>query len=941
MSFGSYAFGTACFAGTVAGVTAPERPPVEHGLDVRIYIAGTERTGLLLNDSLRVSDELGIRNTCEFSLKDSTKSLIIQIGEVVRVTYNAILIFAGTIDTIDEVIAGDFSDVKIIRCICVDWNQLCDRHFVSARFSTENQTLKDVVEAIVEEQSGIVNECLTNEGVTTNGVQTGPALEVVAFNYEPASECFDQLAELVGYTWYVDYDKDLKFFDMATYYAPYQLDESQWRLFRGLRVRQSREKYRNIQYLRAGKAISNLRTEYFKGDGTVKTFTVALKLAEKPTLAINGVPVDPGNIDVRKDEKDLEDVEWFYDIDDKQITQNSSTDYVALTSAQTLSVTYRGFYPILVQSRNDYEISQRKAIEADYGVSTGVYEEIEIDENIDDAEMAQERVVGILRTYARIEKIVEFECDVPGFRAGQILEVKLPEFFIDAEFMITSVSFSYIGDTFFRYNISATEGGAMGSWADFWKRLARKGRPFAIAENETLNIIRQPVSGIIVSDRVSLADPLPDWTEDWTRYWQIGLSKIGGRRRTSVSANPCTGVVYGPMIGLPFRGVTGDWIGRANATVSALDATAATQINPLNFFGFEAGDGEETKAVWDNAEISSAQAYTGTYSARCYPSGATDGAVEFMGVDDWGICDDMWDIPTLYGKFMMRMASLPASLRCAIYGVFTTGSQVKMEVRVNSNGYLEVYDADDTLVSTGSTQLSVDTWYRIEVKCGTGTSGAYAVKINGNQEVSGTSNLSTVNVGAAWVGRHRYGNDADAQTMNAYYDDVSFDGLGYVGDTRVKMLVPDANGYYTGWTTGAGNKWEQIDEIPPNGDTDFIYSVTNNDVYTCDFTSCSEAGISGEIKAIKPIVWARKAVGGTVQCKIRVRSDTTDVDTVNALSLSESQYYGIMQYLNEDPATSASWTTGGVDAIECGPLKLNDTNEVRCTSAKVMVEYIP
>jgi len=54
-------------------------------------------------------------------------------------------------------------------------------------------------------------------GVTRRGsilplVETGPrSRKTFVFNYVPASQAFDDIAELAGYIWYIDYEKRLHF----------------------------------------------------------------------------------------------------------------------------------------------------------------------------------------------------------------------------------------------------------------------------------------------------------------------------------------------------------------------------------------------------------------------------------------------------------------------------------------------------------------------------------------------------------------------------------------------------------------------------------------------------------------------------------------------------------------------------------------------------------
>ena len=556
MAWGSDAWGSAAWAAYTGGVVAGETPGPVHGLGIELHISGIDRTDMLANDELRVTDDLENRNICEFTLIDRTRTYHPEVGSVVRLWHDNTLLFAGTIDEKTEQIAGQWSDALRISCICVDWNQLCDRHIVAAKFSAIGQTLGSVVALIVNTQSGDAGQRLSDEGITLNGVQTGPVLASISFNYQPCSECFDELAELTGYSWYVDYNKDLKFFDVSSYFSPHELDDAHWQFYRNLSSTKNREKYRNIQFLHAGKTTTNSRFEYFKGDGENKSFSLSMPVAETPTLAIDSgsgyVGVPAGDVSVRRD--DTESLkEWFYAIDDKSISQNSDSDlYPALTATDTLRVTYQGFYPILDTARNDTQISYRAGIENYAGVATGVYTEVEEDESIDDAELAAERTHALLRKHGIIEDTVTFQTDAHGYRSGQRLIVNMPEISAQGNYLVMGVAFEYVDDALLRYDIVAVKGESQGNWADFYKRLARKGRPFTLREDDALHVLRSSISGIILGDTTSTVRPLESWAVDPATTWIIGQSNIGGRRDSAVEAADHDGNVFGPMIGLPY-----------------------------------------------------------------------------------------------------------------------------------------------------------------------------------------------------------------------------------------------------------------------------------------------------------------------------------------------------------------------------------------------------
>ena len=62
---------------------------------------------------------------------------------------------------------------------------------------------------------------------TTINVSDGPTISEIAFDYVQVSDAITKIAEICGYEWYVDYDRDIHFFAKNTYPAPFQLDDNQ------------------------------------------------------------------------------------------------------------------------------------------------------------------------------------------------------------------------------------------------------------------------------------------------------------------------------------------------------------------------------------------------------------------------------------------------------------------------------------------------------------------------------------------------------------------------------------------------------------------------------------------------------------------------------------------------------------------------------------------
>ncbi|MGE5553292.1 MAG: LamG-like jellyroll fold domain-containing protein [Betaproteobacteria bacterium] len=442
-----------------------------------LTIGGVDKSALLRAGSVSITDELNSRNTCSFVLLDPTGGYRPSVGQEVIITDGGKRVFAGTIDSVEE---SQPAGTSALACAvsCVDYNQIADRHLVARVY--ENQTLGAIVRDIVAQD-------LAGEGITTTHVQDGPTITKAVVNYQTVAEAFNELAELTGYWWNIDYSKDLWFVARESNAAPWSISDSNWNC-RNLTVTQTREQYRNRQYIRAGQDLTDPRTETFKGDGETRTFVLAFPVGKAPTsVMVNGVSKTIGirGVDTGKD--------WYWSKDEREITQDDSG--TRLTASDTLSVTYQGLYPIILSSQVDSEIAVR-----------GVYEAIEDDQNIDSEDLATQKADALLRRFGRIPRVVTFETDKPGLAAGQLITINLTAHNLAADFLIDSVSASDVDGQFLRYQVRALDGEALGGWQAFFRKLAAAGRKFVIRENEVLVLLRR------FNDPVTIPDTLTTTT---------------------------------------------------------------------------------------------------------------------------------------------------------------------------------------------------------------------------------------------------------------------------------------------------------------------------------------------------------------------------------------------------------------------------------------------
>ena len=452
---------------------------------IALSIAGVDRTDLYVAGTVRIADALNSRNTCSFELASGT-GYRPSVGQVVNVHESGALRFAGTIDSLSETQPIGTTWLSV-QCQCVDYNQLADRRLVARVY--EQQTLQHIVRDIVMQD-------LSGEGLTTANVQTGPVITTAVFNYHAASTCFDELSELTGFAWNIDYHRDVHFFARETYTAPIVLTDTSAN-FAHMRVERTREQYRNRQYIRAGQDITSSRTESFRGDGHIRTFVLAFPVATNPSVTVNGLARTVGirGVETGRD--------FYWNKGQPEITHDQALP--VLSATDVVAVTYRGLFPIILTAQDDGEIVARAASEG----GSGLYEGIKDVPDIDTQALATEKAHGLLRRYGRIPQIVDFETDAAGLAAGQLLTIRVTTHNINAQFLIDSVQSTDINGRFLRHRVKALSGEHLGGWVAFFKRLTEAGRRFVIRDNEVLVLLRASVLPVLCSDGMTISSAAP------------------------------------------------------------------------------------------------------------------------------------------------------------------------------------------------------------------------------------------------------------------------------------------------------------------------------------------------------------------------------------------------------------------------------------------------
>ncbi len=299
------------------------------------------------------------------------------------------------------------------------------------------------------------------------------------------------------------------------------------------------------------------------------------------------------------------------------------------------------------------------------------------------------------------------------------------------------------------------------------------------------------------------------------------------------------------------------------------------------------------------------------------------------------------NVVTIYARFYFRVDTLPSSLNEEFFS-FTDNSagSTKLTLRINSDGTISAYDGTPTLIATGTAVLSTATWYRIEVKGGTSAGAVVEWRVDGSVDVSTTATLSATNYGAIALGKRT---NRNSKIIDYYFDDVLVSDSAYPGAGQCGILIPNANGNYTGnWTigAGAGSSYQNVDEVPHDSDTTYLVSDLNTaHAETEGMQPASTLSISGTINCAKPCIVVKRDGGTNGSIKLRHRSNTTDTDLTGFATTAS--YTLLAKLLDTDPATSSAWLTGGIDGAEVGALENSAANKSRMTAAYLMVDWTP
>lgn len=448
-----------------------------------LKINGTDRSSLVEWGSVQKTETLTkAPATLNFRIKNyPSKTTRPALNDVVTLFNGATQIYGGYVVKTHEEIAGA---LKYFGVSCSDYTMDLDRELV-----TESYT-GFTVNAIIAD---IASKYLT--GFTTANVNCPTVIDMVQFNYVTVSQCLKTLLTFLGnYDWYVDYAKDIHFFQNTVIASPFQLDDTsgnfQWP---SLIYESDSSQVRNTIIIEGGLIpLSTTRNYQFSGDGTKTSFVLGDTLSGTPTLTVGGVGKTVGIDGVDADAS----FQWMWSAANNSV--RSTAGNTAGAGTNNVVVTGYPLYPLVAIFENNASV-----------VTFGVHQFLIQDKTILSQTAADQRAQAEILKYANPTYNGSFITNKDGLAVGQTLTIASTIRSISSSFKITQmVTTVYEPLATLQYAATFVSADAIGI-NDVLNRLLilDPSAGSGIPTNSVIEVIKQISEGMSVSDAISfLAD---------------------------------------------------------------------------------------------------------------------------------------------------------------------------------------------------------------------------------------------------------------------------------------------------------------------------------------------------------------------------------------------------------------------------------------------------
>jgi hypothetical protein len=375
-------------------------------------------TGLLKRDLIN-----SLTDTLSFSIDvHAGQTYKPSKGDTVLMTVDGTEEFGGVIHYIKKKSVSPGRARYEVRC--KDYAYDLNRELVNELY--ENQTVQAIISDFITTHASAFD--------VTNVVCT-VSIKKIAFDREHVGDCIQRLADLVGYSWYVSYDKKIHFFEKNTNTAPFSIADDSGHINGTLEISDDFSQIRNRVFIKGAEVEGLSRTEEHDGDGSKKIFETRNKFAKLPTVTVNSV-VQTVGVDYLDEEADFD---CFWNYNEKYVRFKTAP----ASGTNNIDITGLPLYRLVVQVEDPVSIG-----------ANGVFEYTETNRQLKSREDAIEFAKAQLVAYKN--GIVEgtFVTNTQGLRSGQIITITSTDLNVSEDFLIQSTSMTMESIEQYRWHIT-------------------------------------------------------------------------------------------------------------------------------------------------------------------------------------------------------------------------------------------------------------------------------------------------------------------------------------------------------------------------------------------------------------------------------------------------------------------------------------------------------
>lgn len=248
---------------------------------------------------------------------------------------------------------------------------------------------------------------------------------------------------------------------------------------------------------------------------------------------------------------------------------------------------------------------------------------------------------------------------------------------------------------------------------------------------------------------------------------------------------------------------------------------------------------------------------------------------------------------------------------------FYNGATLQAQLGYTTNGAIVTgrgdFVANQIAISANSLIIAA-AWNYIEIEFTRHAStGVFKVYLNG--VLVAALNSTGVNTGSLDINKIFFAGTGNGTTSTVFDDFYVTNTATRLGERRVEYLPVSVDTATKDWTASTGtNHAALLDEIPSNGDTDYISDsvVGHKDLF--DVTDLSSTPTN--IDAVQVVMIARKDDATTRQIRHNMKNGATTTNgTTQTMAATYSTFSDL--YLT-NPNTAAAWTASDVNATQAG-----------------------